>query len=40
MDKIHKDFYPQIYDLFNLWQAFVKAAYTLNNFGFRCALSQ
>lgn len=26
MGKIYKNFYPQIYDLFNLWQAFVKAS--------------
>jgi len=26
MPKIYKNFYPQIYDLFNLWQAFVKAS--------------
>ncbi len=26
MGKIHKNFYPQIYDLFNLWQAFAKAS--------------
>lgn len=26
MGKIYKSFYPQIYNLFNLWQAFVKAS--------------
>ncbi|MBV6396695.1 MAG: hypothetical protein HFACDABA_02295 [Anaerolineales bacterium] len=26
MGKIYKNFYPQIYDLLNLWQAFVKAS--------------
>lgn len=26
MSKIYKNFYPQIYDLLNLWQAFVKAS--------------
>jgi hypothetical protein len=26
MGKIYKNFYPQIYDLFNLWQAFGKAS--------------
>ncbi|MCC6499703.1 MAG: group II intron reverse transcriptase domain-containing protein [Anaerolineales bacterium] len=26
MGKIYKNFYPQIHDLFNLWQAFIKAS--------------
>ncbi|MBI5296209.1 MAG: hypothetical protein HY869_12110 [Chloroflexi bacterium] len=26
MGKIYKNFYPQIYDLFNLWVAFTKAS--------------